>query len=121
MFWENVDAIERIEELAALNRKQGNLLQAKSLYACLIAMIKQKSGPESDQLALNFYQLGEIYDDEGKRGAAKIYYKRAADIWQRLHPESDSNPFWYREALSRLGETSERVHDSQLDGHMQSA
>lgn len=121
MFWEKDDAIERIEELAALNRKQGNLSQAKSLYACLIAMIKQKTGAESDQLALNFYQLGEIYDDEGKHGAAKIYYKRAADVWQRLHTESDSNPFWYREALTKLGEASERQQDSHSEGRRQSA
>ncbi len=102
MFWERSDAIGEVEELAALHRKTGNLAQAKSLYTCLIAMIKQKNG-ESDELALNFYQLGEIYDDEGNESAAKTYYKRAAETWQQLHPQSPKNPVWYKEALTRLG------------------
>ena len=102
MFWEKDDAIGEVEELAALHRKTGNLSQAKSLYTCLIAMIKKKRG-ESDELALNFYQLGEIYDAEGNEGAATTYYKRAAEIWQQLHPASLKNPLWYRNALKRIG------------------
>jgi tetratricopeptide (TPR) repeat protein len=111
MFWEKDNAIESIEQMAAMYRKEGNLAQAKSLYACLIAMIKQRGGSSCDELALNFYQLGEIYDDEGKHSAAKTYYKRAADIWQSTHTDADDNPFWYREALTRLGEESEKQQE----------
>lgn len=116
MFWEKDNAIESIEQLAALNRKEGNLAQAKSLYACLIAMIKNRGGATCDELALNFFQLGEIYDDEGNQSAAKTYYKRAADIWQTTHSSSDNNPFWYREALTRLGEASARQQERHAEG-----
>jgi tetratricopeptide (TPR) repeat protein len=111
MFWEKDNAIESIEMLAAMHRRKGNLAQAKSLYACLIAMIKRRGGAKCDELALNFYQLGEIYDDESKHDAARTYYKRAADVWQSNHEGSDNNPFWYREALTRLGEESEKQQE----------
>ncbi|HEY9681506.1 MAG TPA: hypothetical protein V6C89_11240 [Drouetiella sp.] len=103
MFWEKTGAIGEVEQLAAGYRRTGHLAQARSLYTCLIAMIKQKSG-ESDELALHFYQLGEIYDEEGNRSAANTYYKRAAETWRHLHPENGGkSPYWYREALNRLG------------------
>ena len=111
MFWQKDNAIESIEQLAATHRQAGNLAQAKSLYACLIAMIKQRGGANCDELALNFYQLGEIYDDEGNNDAARTYYKRAADVWQSTHANSDDDPFWYREALTRLGEQSEKQQE----------
>jgi tetratricopeptide (TPR) repeat protein len=102
MFWQKSGAIGEIEQLAAGYRRTGNLAQAKSLYTCLIAMEKQKNG-QSDVLALHFYQLGQIYDEEGNRQAANTYYKRAAETWKQVHPEDGKSPFWYREALNRLG------------------
>ena len=99
MFWENENAIAAIEELALLHRKKGNYAKAKNLYVCLVAMIKKANGPDSARLALNFFRLGEVYADEGNYQAAETYYKRAASIWEKTHPGSETNPFWFRDAL----------------------
>jgi len=103
MFWEKKDAVGEIEELAARHRQAGNIAQAKSLYTCLIAMIKRNGGDGSEQLAVNFYRLGETYSDAGNYQAAQTYYKRATEIWEKIHPDLESPAaLSYERALERL-------------------
>ncbi len=108
MFWEDENAIARIEEQAAEHRANGNFIQAKSLYTCLIAMIKKAEGPESENLALNFYRLGETYADEGNYPAAQTYYHRASQVWRRAHAAAGESGLSETHSLQRMNEIVER-------------
>ena len=46
--------VAELQKMAADTQQEGNLAQAKSIYVCLIAIIKTKDGPKSDRLANNF-------------------------------------------------------------------
>jgi tetratricopeptide (TPR) repeat protein len=121
MFWEQDNAVGQIELLAAQQRDAGNTAQAKSLYTCLIAMIKRDGGDDSEQLAVTFYRLAETYSDEGNYQAAQIYFRRAAEIWERIHPDPDSaEALAYERALERMqgimeAEDARRDRDHRRD------
>jgi tetratricopeptide (TPR) repeat protein len=115
MFWEQDNAVPQIELLAAQHREAGNTAQAKSLYTCLIAMIKRDGGEDSEQLAVTFYRLAETYSDEGNYKAAQIYYRRAVEIWEKIHPDPDSaEALAYERALQRMQGIME-AEDEQRD------
>jgi tetratricopeptide (TPR) repeat protein len=97
-----------VAKQAAMERMRGNLAQAKSLYACLIAMIKKESGPESEALALNFFRLAETYSDDGNYQAAQTYYRRAAEVWEKSHPNRGQSPIWYGSALGDMQRVTEQ-------------
>lgn len=102
MFWENDDAISKVEQLAAHYKAEGNYVQAKSLYTCLIAMIKKSHGTENEKLALNFYRLAETYSDEGNYQAAQTYYYRASEIWRSVHPDTSESMLSHSQALQQI-------------------
>jgi tetratricopeptide (TPR) repeat protein len=115
MFWEKDNAVGQTELLAAQQRDAGNTAQAKSLYTCLIAMIKRDGGDDSEQLAVTFYRLAETYSDEGNYQAAQIYFRRAAEIWEKIHPDPDSaEALAYERALERMQGIME-AEDEQRD------
>jgi tetratricopeptide (TPR) repeat protein len=121
-FWDKQGSVENIAQQAAAARQKGNLAQAKSLYACLIAMIKKESGPESQELALNFFRLAETYSDEGKYEAAQTFYRRAAEIWEKTHPDGGQNALWYGKALGDMQrETEHRDGESSKQRRQQGA
>jgi tetratricopeptide (TPR) repeat protein len=82
-------AINDLEQLAEAAHSQRNFGQAKSLRICLIGFLKQEFGEVSEQLAVNFYKLGEVYADEGNYEAARTMYHRATEIWAQL-PRAES-------------------------------
>jgi hypothetical protein len=113
MFWEKDNAIAQIEALAAVQRKQGNFAQARSLYTCLIAMTRKSFGDKSEQLALNFYRLAEIYSDEGNYQAAQTYHHRATEIWLAAHPEQSADPRWGHRAMREMQYKVERQDEER--------
>lgn len=113
MFWENENSVQEIEELAARYRAEGNFVQAKSLYTCLIAMIKKQHGNDSEKLALNFYRLAETYSDEGNYQAAQTYYNRAAQIWRRAHPKDSADVRSHAQSLFRMNDIIKREDEEQ--------
>ena len=93
--------ISELQQMAADAQQSGNLAQAKSIYVCLIAVIKLKDGPMSDRLANNFFQLAEVYGEENNYSGAQTLYERAIEIWQQ-----SQDP----EAKKRISEASKRLH-----------
>jgi tetratricopeptide (TPR) repeat protein len=101
-----INALQRTAEAA---HRAKNFAQAKSFYICLIGALKQKFGIVSEQLAVNFYKLGEVYSDEGDHEGARTMYHRASELWQNLHRcESVSGADGMIE-LNRLSDTYSRV------------
>ncbi|HEY9776242.1 MAG TPA: tetratricopeptide repeat protein [Planktothrix sp.] len=115
-FWNERGSVNNIGKLAAFARKRGDLAQAKSLYACLIGMIKKESGPESENLALNFFRLAETYSDEGNYQAAQTFYRRAAEIWEKTHPDRSANPIWYSKAIGEMQREAEQEDVEREEG-----
>jgi tetratricopeptide (TPR) repeat protein len=99
--------IIELQRMAANAQKDGNYAKAKSIYVCLIAVIKRKDGPKSDRLAVNFFQLAEVYADENNYVGAQTLYERAIEIWQQ-----SGQP----DAQLRLSEAANRLHElSELE------
>jgi len=115
-FWNRINSINNIEIQADLCRKTGNIAQAKSLYTCLIAMLNKEHGPDSDELALNFFRLAETYADGGNYEAAQTFYRRSAQIWENNHPDRRQNPMWYTNALGAMHKDSNRCDSGQREG-----
>lgn len=90
-----------LQKMAADAQKEGNLAQAKSIYVCLIAVIKTKDGPSSVRLANNFFQLAEVYGEENNYVGAQTLYERAIEIWQGSEAP---------EAEHKIKEASKRLH-----------
>jgi tetratricopeptide (TPR) repeat protein len=114
-FWDKQGSVEKIAHHAAMARQRGNLAQAKSLYACLIAMIKKEYGAESQELALNFFQLAETYSDESNYEAAQTFYRRAAEIWEKTHPDRGQNALWYGKTLADMQRETEHREDENAN------
>jgi tetratricopeptide (TPR) repeat protein len=93
--------IQKLQIMAADFRKAGNNAQAKSIYICLMAVIKLKDGPKSDRLANNFFELAEVYAEENNYTGAQTLYERAIEIWQL-----SQDP----ETKTRITEASKRLH-----------
>jgi tetratricopeptide (TPR) repeat protein len=93
--------IQKLQTMAADFRKAGNKAQAKSIYICLMAVIKLKDGPKSDRLANNFFELAEVYAEENNYTGAQTLYERAIEIWQQ-----SQDP----EAKTSIAEASKRLH-----------
>jgi tetratricopeptide (TPR) repeat protein len=99
--------IIELQRMAAKAQQERNYAQAKSIYVCLIAVIKQKDGPKSDRLAVNFFQLAEVYAEENNYRGAQTLYERAIEIWKQ-----SSQP----DAQLRLSEAASRLHElSELE------
>lgn len=93
--------ISKLQQMAVDAQQSGNLAQAKSIYICLIAVIKLKDGPMSDRLANNFFQLAEVYGEENNYSGAQTLYERAIEVWQQ---SADI------EAKTRINEATKRLH-----------
>lgn len=96
----NIPILE-LQKMALDAQEGGNIAQAKSIYVCLIAAIKAEDGPKSDRLALNFFQLAEVYGEENNYAGAQTLYERAIEIW-KLSSDPD--------APGKIKEASKRLH-----------
>jgi len=108
MFWESKNAISKIGKQARQYRLSRNFAQAKSLYTCLIAMIKKSPEEHADKLAANFYRLSETFKDEHNQTAAQTYMDRAVETWLARRPYDNSDLDAKEDAIKAMRELVEK-------------
>ena len=115
MFWEKQNAISKIGKQARRYRLARNFAQAKSLYTCLIAMIKKSPEDHGDKLAANFFRLSETFRDEHNQTAAQTYMERAVETWLAQQSRDNSKVNAKEDAIKamrELVEQEDRISDN---------
>ena len=72
-----------------------------------------------DSVAVLFYNLAEVYSDEGNYFASRIFYKKAATFWQRGHTGASDQLLSQGEILGRLQMVSDALRQHTSVGRRQ--
>src|SRR5437870_169743 len=97
-------AMAEILRMASIYRK-------RNYHDLAIRLLKgaiDTSYADEESLAMLTFELAEAYSDEGNFFAARQLYRKAVNVWERVHPESSQHPLSYAEILVTLQELSSR-------------
>jgi len=91
------DPLDEMRRMAGIYNRRGRFDLAEQLYKHLVDV-----SSESQAGAVSLYGLGEFYIEQQRFAEATACFKRAVDIWERLHPQDALSVMWYTDALMKL-------------------
>ena len=102
---------ERLLDLAALYRTQGQYAEADPLYLRALGIQERILGPEHPRLLAGLDALAAVYDTQGQHTHAEPLYRRALAIREKAlgpdHPDVARSLDSYAALLRRLSRTNE--------------
>ncbi|MCP3957387.1 MAG: serine/threonine protein kinase [bacterium] len=76
-----------LDELGAVLSMQGKFDQSESILKAALELERQLFGDDATVVAGSLNNLGVLYDSRGGPAAAKVYYREALEILQRIDPD----------------------------------
>src|SRR6202021_1730625 len=97
--WNSKHPLSELSHMASVYRKLGQFAAAENLYRVIIDELEKTGQVHDQRMALVLYSLAELCSDQQRTGEALPLYKRAVEIWERIHPIESLIFSWSSEGL----------------------
>lgn len=107
----NQKVLAEVLSLTRIYARHGRFDLARKLLRELIEGQLRAPEPDNHSLAVAYYNLGEVYSDQGNYLVASDLQKQSVEYWDLAHSKDPGSLLYYANALSEIDqETDKLIH-----------
>lgn len=106
--------LAEVLSISRIYSRHGRFDLARKLLRNFILVEEKQLHPDFYSLALSYFNLGEVYSDQGNYLISSDLQRQAAEFWQTSTEDNPAEVLWYSNALVQLEkETDSLLHKEQ--------